>query len=320
MKRLKIAVLRGGPSHESNLSVRSGRNIIDTLAVEHDVTDVIVDKDLNWYSDGIKMSQADIARKFDLVVNLIKGAYGEDGQLSAILNQQGVKYTGPKVFDAMFSYDKSKTKNVLINNNIRTPLHKVVIGKDNLISGSQEIFESMSFPLVVKPLKSGSSIGVFVVNDMPQLKSAMYSILALDDSVMVEEFIKGKDSSVFVAQDFRGQKTYSFSPVTYGNKDEEVVDYNSKLTQNFSFQNDLLSPYEKDLLIEHAKKVFESLNMRHHAVIDFRVHPRRGVYVLEANSIPVFGDNTIVGESLRTVGATDRELIEHLVDLALSGK
>jgi D-alanine-D-alanine ligase len=318
MRRLKIAVLRGGPSVESKLSVSSGKNIIDILDLEHDVTDIVVDKELNWYSKGLQFNPKDLASKFDLVVNTIKGAYGEDGRLSSILNQHGVKYTGPKVFSAMFSYDKAKTKSVLNNHKIKTPLHKVIYGKENLDSSSREIFESMLFPLVVKPLKGGSSMGVFVVKDYNELKNAMYSILAIDDAVIVEEYIKGKDASVFVTENFRNQKRYSFLPVTYDNEDDDLVDFDKKINQQYSFNDKLLSPYEKDLLSNYAKQTFDALNLRHHAIVDFRVHPKRGVYVLEANSVPIFGENTIVNESLKSVGATEKELLEHLIELVLN--
>lgn len=320
MRRLKIAVLRGGPSPERELSVVSGKGVIDILSVDHEVTDIFVDRDLNWYSNGVLFSQKDLVNKFDLVINLIKGAYGEDGRLSSILNQNGVRYSGPKIYSGIFSFDKSKTKNILNTHKIKTPIHKIVVGKHNLELASREIFETMCFPLVVKPLKTGSSMGIFIVKNFDELKNAMYSILAIDDSVMIEEFIKGKDASVFVAEGFRNQKVYAFSPVTYDNKDEEIIDFNTKINQKYAFKNDLLSPFEKDQLMNCAENIFEILNLRHHAIIDFRVHPTRGIYVLEANSTPVFGEKTIVDESLKYVGATEKEFIEHLVNLVLENR
>lgn len=317
MQKLKIAILRGGPSFESKLSLKSGKELFDLLSEEHHVHDILVDKKGDWYENGTQVPIKELTRKYDLIFNLVKGEYGEDGRLSNILEQSGVKYTGSRTASSMFAFDKTKAKAMFKQHGIKTPLHKVFIGPEGIDEKSKEVFNTMTFPLIVKPVKSGSSLGVFRVNSYDELKDAMHRVLKRDGSVIVEEFIKGKDASVFVAEEFRNKKAYSFIPSVYKNQDHEILDFDSRLEDRLEFSENTLSRSETEEITKIAEDIFELLELRHYGVVDFRVHPRRGVYALEANSVPNFHKNSVFENSINSVGVSKKEMIDHIIKRAL---
>ena len=317
MKRLKIAVLRGGPSSEFDVSLNSGRSIIDTLSSKHDVHDVILDKNADWYLNGTKIDPYKFSRHIDFIFNAMHGEYGEDGKVQGLLDSLGVKYSGPKRLGAAISMNKSLTKDHYRRSNLRTPAHLIIeTNKINELTPG-DIVQHFAFPVVIKPMGLGSSVGIAIANNFPELMDHLPNYVEKFDKLMIEELILGKEATVGVVDKFRNRKTYPLMPVEIRlPQDKKMFDYDAK----YSGETEEICPgnfskEEKQELERMAIEAHELLGLRHYSRSDFIIHPKRGVFILETNSLPGMTKESLLPKSLEASGATLEELLEHVISL-----
>jgi D-alanine-D-alanine ligase len=181
----------------------------------------------------------------------------------------------------------------------------------------RDLHNKMFLPAVVKPIANGSSIGVFIAKDFDDMKKYVDWILKRDRFALVEEYIEGLDVSVLTTRDFRNQEIYSFLPV--GIDTPDVITYEHKFNNSHSFfpiHN--LSRDQKEMVEDIAKSVHAKLDLDALAMTDFRVHPKRGIYALETNTVPSLEDKSVYDESLRLVGVSEDELVDHIINLSLN--
>jgi D-alanine-D-alanine ligase len=210
----KIAVVRGGPSSENEVSMKTGRTVIDELGKEHDILDIVIDKQGVWICQGREVKPDVICRTCDLVFNALHGEYGEDGQVQRILEQTGVPFTGPKKMAAALSMNKAKTKEIYKSAGIKTPLYKIVNRNDGDVNKiAIEIFRGFTMPVIIKPVSLGSSVGISIARDYKTLLETLISLFIRFDQLLIEEFIQGKEATVAVIENFREKSIYSFLPV-----------------------------------------------------------------------------------------------------------
>jgi D-alanine-D-alanine ligase len=185
---------------------------------------------------------------------------------------------------------------------------------------SKEIFTTFVFPAVVKPASSGSSVGVSIVRTHPELFDALLLASEHGDTIVIEEYIPGIEATCGVIEGFRGHDLYVLPPVEirphngffdyqakYEGKSQEIV----PATFSESLKKDLEAL---------AQKVHHVLGLRHYSRSDFIIHPRRGIYVLETNTLPGLTPESLVPKALRAVGSDVHELVDHLIGLALHKK
>jgi D-alanine-D-alanine ligase len=205
---------------------------------------------------------------------------------------------------------------------IRTPIYTYIRRTDPIQAKVREIFNSIPHPMIVKPVSSGSSLGIYVVDSVPELLTAIDTVLSAYDGVLVEEYIKGKEVTCTVVNDFRGSPIYSFPPLeiqyektlpiwTYGSKysDEPRIMYPTTLL-----------PHEAQAVEDASKKIHDVMGLAHYSRSDFIVSPRRGVYFLEVNTLPGMTKHSLVPKALETVGVKMGEFIHHVLGLALDDK
>jgi D-alanine-D-alanine ligase len=194
-------------------------------------------------------------------------------------------------------------------------------------------------PAVVKPVSAGSSVGISIVRTFADLEPAIAAAFAVaernaDDqtpAVLMEEFIPGVEATVGVIDGFRGEELYALPPIEIRHS-RDFFDYAAKYS----------SPEEKDAhgkkiaaeeivpgnfsekdkaeLVRLARKVHAALGLRHYSRTDFIVSPRRGVYVLEVNTLPGLTEASLVPKALAAVGSNLPEFLDHIIGLALEGK
>jgi len=317
-----IIVLRGGPSSEHKVSLKSGKSVINQLQDDYNVTDIIIDHNGNWLLSGIAIEPHKAARGIDCIFNAMHGEYGEDGTVQKILEQLRVPYTGSQVLGSAMAMNKVIAKDVYKKNGIKTPLHKVVLASDGIDNVAINLYKTFPMPAVLKPVSSGSSVGVSVVRDFQTLRDTLVSLFLQYDKVLVEEYIEGKEATVGIIEEFRNQKFYALLPVEIREpKDKDFFDYEAKYSD---ISQELcpgeFSPAEKKLMQEMAQKSHDALGLRHYSRTDFRIHPKRGIYALETNSLPGLTDQSLMPKSLEPTGITYKEMLDHIIGLALNNK
>jgi D-alanine-D-alanine ligase len=299
-KSLRIGVVRGGLSHEYDISLQSGGNVLKILSETHEPIDIFISRDGTWHVAGIPRRPEKILKNIDVVWNALHGEYGEDGQIQTIFDTYSVPYTGSNAFSSRITMNNPLTKEHAVAAGIKTPISFIVTQEDSIAEKAKEIFASLPQPLIVKPTCSGSSFGLYKTNSFSELLSALETVLTSHGSAIVEEFIAGKDVSCNVVNNFRGQQIYTFPPV--------------------SFSDVTLSREENQSLQSIAKQIHEKLKLSHYSESDFVVSPRRGIYFLEVGTQPTLSNESLLQKSLASVGSSMREFLHHILVLALEGK
>jgi D-alanine-D-alanine ligase len=183
-------------------------------------------------------------------------------------------------------------------------------------------------PAVVKPAASGSSLGVSIVKNFAALEPAVCKAFEHGDVVMIEEFIPGVEATVGVIEGFRGEDLYVLPAVEIRPAGtQEFFDYKAKYgsdEKGGAFVEEIVpghfSDTEKAELARLAREVHRALGLRHYSRTDFIVSPRRGVYVLETNTLPGLTEASLMPKALASVGVSLPDFLHHLVTLAYDGK
>jgi D-alanine-D-alanine ligase len=316
MKR--IAVLRGGPSSEYDVSLLSGAAVLKSLReLNYPHKDIIISKKGEWLESGMTRTPDSALEAVDVVFIALHGEYGEDGQIQRILHRKKIPFTGSGAMSSAIAFNKELSKQTLKDFDIKMVPHRRVdkLSLHNLQFELDFIEETMHSELFVKPLASGSSIGARYTPDKTALETALRELLTLYDSVMVEEFIRGREATVGVLQDFRGQSLYVLPPIEIvppGGQPffSNEVKYNGTTEEicpgRFSYD-------EKAKLAEAATLAHTALHLDHYSRSDFIV--RNGeVYFLEVNTLPGLTSESLLPKAAAAIGLEFNDLVKHLVE------
>ncbi len=322
--RTIVGVLRGGPSSEYDVSLKSGAAVLAALdADQYEPRDIFISRDGQWHLRGAPATPEKALQGVDVALNIIHGEYGEDGQVQRILDALGVPYSGSDAFTSAIAFNKHHTKELVSKVGVKVAHGVVVEQSDNLERTAFELFRTFPHPAIVKPAIGGSSVGISLVDNYHALEGALQKAFAISPKVLVEEFIKGREATVGVIDHFRGEKTYALLPTeiipppTHSFFSAEVK-YSGE-TQEICPGN--FSADEKQRLMDAAKLVHEHLGLAHYSRSDFIVS-KRGIYFLEINSAAAVGltNESIFPKALRAVGSNLSEFLGHVVSLARGPK
>ncbi len=324
MHKLRVAVLRGGPSNEYDVSLNTGATVLANLPEDiYEAQDIFISKDNIWHKDGIARDIENIISNTDIVFNALHGQYGEDGKLAHVLERHKIPFTGSGSFASALSMNKILTKNFLKKNNIKTPQWKTIENKDDISPILlKELFRSFTLPFIVKSASSGSSVGVYMVKDFNSFEKAIQDAFTHSDSVMIEEYINGREATVGVIDNYRNQEIYALPPIEIRPLKSSFFDYDSKYTDGMT--NEIVpSTFSTEVKLELenlAKEIHKILGLRHYSRIDFIVTPKRGIFALEANTLPGLTQTSLIPKALHAVGGSLREFLHHIIQLALERK
>lgn len=323
MSRKKVGVLRGGPSSEYEVSLKTGKSVIDNLNPEkYEALDIFIDRDGVWHYSGLPIEPEKVFKKVDVIFNALHGAYGEDGTVQKILDQFGVPYTGSRALASAIGMNKILSKKVYTDHGLKTPLHKVLHKKEHKPEHVSVIFKSFPMPAVVKPVSGGSSVGTNIASNLIELENAIDEAFKYGEQIMLEEFISGKEATCGVVDNFREKEVYSLLPIEIRKPSEsKFFDYKAK----YGGESEEICPgnfavAEKKIIQEMAERAHRALGLRHYSRSDFIVHPRRGIYILETNTLPGLTTESLLPKSLQAIGCKFSSFLEHLIELALKGK
>jgi D-alanine-D-alanine ligase len=324
----------GGASAERNVSLASGLRIVDALRARgHDVIafdpagGVLDDATLSTLKSqnvgtepptleelaGLSQRslRTDLAgapeiRDADVVFLGLHGGQGEDGTVQALLDMAGVKYTGSGHLSSALAMDKDLSKTILRAAGVRTADWLMAPQPVHIVE------QALGFPVVVKPSKQGSTVGLSIVREPAQLDDAVAEAFKYDDEVMIEQFIPGRELTVGVL----GNEVF---PVGEIKPVHEIYDYECKYTAGMAteeFPANLSQDDTKEVQAQ-ALIAFRALKLRGVARIDFRMTPDGAFYCLEANTLPGMTGLSLIPQGAAAAGIGFEALCERIVQLAI---
>ncbi len=317
--KIRVGVVRGGPSKEHEVSIKTGAHVLKHLPEDYIPVDIFIDKNGVWHLQGVEKPIDKILSNVDVIFNASHGEFGEDGKLSRILDMFHVPYTGSKHLSSVFAMHKEHSKNFLKAQGIKTPFHKVLKNDDPIRKNLMGLWRTILNPSVIKPMTSGSSVGVSVVRNFVDLEKALNEAFEHSDKILIEEYIRGREATCGVVDSYRGEDVYALFPVEVVLPESSSFhDYDAKYGGKTKYvAPGRFSEIEKYNIQEMAKKVHKSLGLRHYSRSDFIVSPTRGVFFLEVNSLPYLAKDSAYVGALNSNGMEFSHFLDHVIRLAL---
>lgn len=290
----RVAVLMGGWSAEREVSLASGAQVLAALQAA-----------------GVDAFAVDVARhelhdalvgKCDRVFNLLHGTWGEDGNLQGFLETVGIPYTGSSALASALAMDKDLTKVVCRQHDIRTPQWRTVACVDDCLQAA----EAFGYPMVLKPIAEGSSIGVSLVHEN-EIASA-YELAAGYGGVMAEQYIDGSEITVGI---LNGQ----LLPAVKISTPNQFYDYDAKYLAA-STTYDCPSGLDAQLearIADTAACVFDLLKCHGWGRVDFLLDRQNQHFLLEVNTAPGMTDHSLVPMAARQAGIEFPELVVRIL-------
>jgi D-alanine-D-alanine ligase len=294
----KIAVLMGGPGSERDVS----------LATAHGVSKALRSLGIDVVEVDVRDDNFALPKDVDLAFITIHGTFGEDGELQKILEQRGVRYTGDGVEASRNAFDKILSKQKFLE-------HKVATPESEVIDAGQR--PRMSVPLVVKPPRQGSTVGVVIVKNESELDGAVKEAGKYDRKLLVEKFVSGRELTIGILGD---QALPIIEIIPKGG----FYDFNTKYpflnpTAGASAQH--VCPANIDAVLtkkiqELALRAFRALNLEVYARVDVILSDTGEPFVLEANTIPGMTETSLLPEAAAAAGISYVDLCARIIALS----
>jgi D-alanine-D-alanine ligase len=306
-KNAKIGVLCGGMSSEREVSLRSGKNCYEALKRLGYQNTEIIDVDRN-------ISKTLLDKKINIAYIALHGRYGEDGCIQGLLEVLGIPYTGSKVKASSIAMDKEFTKRILITQKI--PVIPSIMVKSAAELKNKKI--DLNYPLMVKPVCEGSSIGMSKVDNSSELEIAVKEAEKYNTGVMLEEYIDGKSITVGVLD--INEKSVATPILELRIKTKAGwYDFEAKYTHGMTEFilpaeiNENLTQEIQDLAI----KSHNAIEARGMSRVDFVVTKDGKPFVLEINTIPGMTDLSDLPAQSKAMGISYDELVEIILNSAV---
>lgn len=316
-----IGVLRGGPSREHEISLKSGAAMLAALdGARYRARDIYIDQQGVWHVEGKPIRPEQVLRQIDVALLPLHGEYGESGEVQQLLDQFGVRYVGGDAFAINQARHKAIGKALAQQQGLMTPEFRLITSLAEAEAVAHEIIRTFHQPVVVKPVAWGSSVGVSMVGGYAPVLRAIQELLEEGaDGVLIEERIRGREATAGVVEGLRGEKLYALPPVEIIPPEGDFFSYDSK----YNGESQEICPgrfthQETEELMRAARLMHRALGQRHYSRSDFIVSAN-GVYYLETNSAPAVGltAESLLPKSLAAVGIPLPRFMDHLVGLAL---
>jgi len=306
---VKVAVLKGGRSLERGVSLRSGARVEDALErLGHDV--------MPLEADGGLVKRL-LAEKPDVAFVALHGLGGEDGTAQELLEILGIPFTGPGVAACARCIDKVLAKHELRAAGVPTPdwfaFNETAFRELGAADALGDLEQRLGFPLVVKPSRGGSALGVKFAASWYEVPEALVSAFSYDDRVLLERFVKGRELAVGIL----------------GGEALPIVEAIPKAGDSYDFEaryeigrTSFVCPAElpagqADVVTERALAAYEALGCSGFSRVDL-ILGEDGPQVLEVNAIPGLTETSLLPQAAEAAGMSFEQLVERILDLALA--
>lgn len=312
MSKIKLGILAGGSSIEREVSFKSCDNVLNNL--DKDKYDIHIfplpnDHEDKWIDELVSINP-------DIIVSTLHGGLGENGSMQGLLHCLNIPYVGSKVLASALCMDKKSTKTVLEANHIQTA-RDVYIKRGESIALYVDEIRQIGFPLIVKPNRGGSSIGITIVNDLTELDSAVNNIVEkYDDDVIAEKFIQGREVTCCVFEDKDGIKVLAVLEV---NKKGDIFDYSDKYENGVSSALTKMPLFMQDMVKVISEKAFKLLKCKDYACVDMIIQEEQ-IYVIEVNTLPGLTANSLLPMACRSYGMSFGEFLNKVIEKNINDK
>lgn len=294
---MKVGVIMGGISSEREISLKSGKSIVDSINKDkYEVVSIVIDK------------KEDIINKvkgINFALLALHGQFGEDGTVQSVLQTLGIPYSGCGPLSSAMCMDKDISKSILKAANIRTAPWVNLRKNDEV---NYEEISKMGYPVVVKPTHGGSSVATFIIKEEKDIKDAVIEAFKWDSEVIIEKFIKGDEITCPVFGD-------KMLPVVAIKPKAEFFDFTAKYSDGGS--DEFVTELPKELHEEVEKMAlatYKALKCEVYSRVDMIVTEDKVPYILEVNTLPGMTPNSLIPKSAAGLNISFSELIDMIID------
>ncbi len=297
-----IVVLMGGPGSERKVSLATGAGVAKALvSLGAEVTEV-----------DVRGPDFDLPDQVDIAFLAVHGTFGEDGQLQQILENRGVAYTGDGIKESRLAFDKILSKQKFREYGVSTPESEVIR------AGARP---SMALPLVVKPPRDGSTVGIQIVREKAELAGALAAAAQHDRELLIEQFIAGRELTIGVLGDLA-------LPILEIIPKSGFYDFNDK----YPFLNPqggggaqhvcpaAIPPALTSTIQNLALRANRALGLQVYSRVDVMLSPEDEPFVLELNTIPGMTETSLLPDAAAVAGISYPQLCARIIELSLAAR
>jgi D-alanine-D-alanine ligase len=304
---VRVAVLKGGRSLERGVSLRSGARVEDALdRLGHEVLAIDVGSDLVKRMVGDRPDVAFVA---------MHGVGGEDGTTQELLEILDIPFTGPGAAACARAMDKSLAKHLIREAGVPTPdwfaFNQAAFRELGAADALGELERSLGFPLVVKPSRGGSSLGIKFAGGDQEVPGALVAAFSYDDRVLLERFVDGRELAVSVL----GGEALPVVEALPAEGDRYDFEARYEIGRTRFVCPAALSEAEERAVVEAALATYRALGLTGFARVDL-ILAANGPWVLEANAIPGLTDTSLLPQAAEAAGMSFESLVERIIELA----
>lgn len=310
----KVVILYGGPSSEHEVSIQSGKNVLNNIDKnKYDVFDVFIDKNKKFFinKNKIGLNEKDFSNflkkeKIDIVYPVLHGEYGEDGQIQKILEKIKIQFVGSSSKVSSIAIDKDKSNKIYQKNKILIPKSKIITSKNPK--------HDLLYPIIVKPIDEGSSVGLFKIENEKEFKLKQKEIFKNHQKMLAQEFISGREFTCGVIDIKNKTKALPASEIVLTKT--KSFDYKAKYTKG-AVREITPANIEASLM-----KKIQNLALKSHKALGCKSISRTDIilnkinnklYVLETNTLPGMTKTSFIPEQAKAIGINIKDLISILL-------
>ncbi len=298
----KIGVLCGGMSSEREVSLRSGKNCYEALLRLGYKNTVLIDVDEN-VAEKLKKENIEIAYL------ALHGKYGEDGCIQGLLEILGIPYTGCGVAASAISMNKDLTKRVLSINPDLPLIKSQIVTLEN----RKDFKPTLNYPLMIKPVCEGSSIGMSKVNKQEDLNNALDEAFKYNSTVLIEEYLDGLSTTIGVL-DINGETVAT--PILAFHTKTEWYDYEAKYTKGLT-EFELPAKLPDDVRKKAqaiAVEAHKTVNIKGLSRVDFLIDKNNTPYIIEINTLPGMTNTSDLPAQAKAMGINFDTLVKIILN------
>ncbi|MEK7183290.1 MAG: D-alanine--D-alanine ligase [Patescibacteria group bacterium] len=311
----KVALIMGGPGSEHEVSLATGRQMLENLSTDkYAVKPIFIDRTGSWrFGESTKklslLEALDRLRDFEVALLALHGTFGEDGKMQGLLESIKLPYTGSGVLASAVAMDKVMSTDIFRAHGLRVPESIVISRTDWQLRKSAPQAE---WPVIVKPVSGGSSVGAAKVSSAPALVKAVDEAFKWDERVLIQKCLEGREFTCGVLE--RGDDIVALPPTEIIPKSAELFDYTSKYTVGASLEitPPKLSSKQIAKLQDLALTAHRVLGCRSYSRTDFMLDAK-GFVVLETNTLPGLTETSLLPQAAAAAGLSFPQLLDILI-------
>lgn len=319
MKPKNIAVLMGGTSHEREISLRSGNAVAKAL----------VDAGCNVFCVDVKdekIQELD-TMEIDVAFIALHGCFGEDGGVQQLLESKGILYTGSGINASKLAMDKLATKKCFIEAGLKTPDYIIITEFQGMTEIEHKI-RKFGLPVILKPTRNGSSIGISIVGDMDSLRISLEKAFEFGCELLIERYIEGREFTVGILDDkalpvIEIKPAMEFFNYDAKYKDDrtqylivEIIPGGKDIAGDALYNIGNLPSSLYNRAQELALSAHKVLGCKGFSRVDILMDAKTNFYLLEINTIPGFTEKSLLPKAARAAGISFPSLCKEIINLA----